>query len=87
MSSEATPAEDNPEILLLTAEFSAKAKAKLDETELTNSLLGKEQAQALDQLKANDLIAEAEIIYQPAFMVNLLKRLPKSVERLNLIIE
>jgi len=87
MSDEAQPSEDDPAILLLKTELSAKAQALLDKEQLQASLLDQEQDQALSLLRDNELIQDAEIIYQPAFMANLLKRLPANKERLELIIE
>lgn len=87
MSDAPTRSASDASTLTLAAELSARAQAKIDQAELIQQLAGQSQTQAQAILENNELIKSASIIYQPNFLANILKNLPKKSTRLQLLVE
>jgi hypothetical protein len=77
---------DGSNRLVLDAELSAKAKAKINQEALNDLVLGKSLEEAKNNLEEQETIDRAEIILQPAFMGRVLQKLPKDSSRFNFII-
>lgn len=65
----------------LTADLSAKAMADLDLEEIKQQVLGKSWLEAEEQLENNSEIKQAQVIFQPPFLINILRNLPSDPSR------
>ncbi len=86
LSDEPQPMADGSNRLVLDAELSAKAKATVNQASLYDLVLGKNLQEAKNNLEEQVAIDRAEIILQPAFMGQVLQKLPKDSARFNFII-
>lgn len=66
----------------LTADLSAKAMADLDLEEIKQQILGKSWLEAEEQLENNSEIKQAQVVFQPPFLINILRNLPSDPSRI-----
>jgi hypothetical protein len=79
--------DDDSDRLVLDAELSAKAKANIDSNLIQDLVVGKTVEEAKNNLKEQELIDQAEIIFQPSFMSKFFYKIPKDSARFNLLIK
>lgn len=81
MSDKAQSASDSSKIKL-SAELSAKAMANLNLEELKKQVLGKGWLEAQDELENNSEIKQASVVFNPPFLINILRKLPSDQSRI-----
>ncbi len=81
MSDKAQSASDSSRIKL-SADLSAKAVANLNLEDLKKQVLGKDWSEAQDQLENNSEIKQASVIFNPPFLINILRKLPSDQSRI-----
>jgi hypothetical protein len=87
LSGEPVLMDDDSDRLVLDAELSAKAKANIDSNLIQDLVVGKTVEEAKNNLKEQELIDQAEIIFQPSFMSKFFYKIPKDSARFNLLIK
>jgi hypothetical protein len=87
LSDQPVPDEEDNSRLILSTELSAKSRANINEESLLNLIVGKTIEEAKNDLEGKETITKAEIVYQPAFLANFVKKLPKNASRFNFIID
>ncbi len=80
MSDKAQAASDSSKIKL-TADLSAKAVAKIDLNSLKPQILGKPWIGAEESLENSAEIRQAQVIFNPPFLINVLRNLPNDQNR------
>lgn len=66
----------------LTADLSAKAMADLDLEAIKQQVLGKAWLETEEQLESNSEIKQAQVVFQPPFLINILRKLPNDPGRI-----
>ena len=66
----------------LDAELMAKAVAQLDTDSLKSEVLGKDLAEASNILTSKETIKDAQLVFTPPFLANILKKLPNNSNRI-----
>jgi hypothetical protein len=81
LSDKAQVASDSSKIKL-SAELSVKAMAELNLTELKQTVVGKNLTEAQGLLEGSDKIKEAQIIFNPPFLRNVIEKFPNDEQRI-----
>lgn len=66
----------------LTSDLSAKAMANLDLEAIKQQVLGKAWLETEEQLESNSEIKQAQVVFQPPFLINILRKLPNDPSRI-----
>lgn len=80
MSDKAQVASDSSKIKL-NADLSAKAMANLDLAQLKQQVLGKNWLDAEEELESNSEIKQVQVIFNPPFLINMMRKLPSDESR------
>jgi len=83
MTDEAKIASNSSRVTF-NADLSAKAAANLNLEELKQTVLGKSWVEAKESLENSDEIKEVQIIFNPPFLINILRNLPSDQDRVSL---
>lgn len=66
----------------LTADLSAKAMADLNLEEIKQQIAGKPWLEVEEQLEGDSEVKQAQVIFQPPFLINILRNLPNDQARI-----
>jgi hypothetical protein len=82
LMSDKAQAASNSSKIKLSADLSVKATANLNLEELKKQVLGKSWLEAEDYLENNSEIKQAQVIFNPPFLINILRNLPDDQSRI-----